>query len=56
MRVAGKILGVIELVNKDDSSEFTESDAMILSLLAVFAAISLDQLDRQLAAQEMASS
>ena len=56
LRVGDKILGVIELVNKDDSGEFTESDATILSLLAVFAAISLDQLDRQLADQETATS
>ena len=40
-----KILGVIELVNKHDLSDFTESDATILSLLAVFAAMSLAQIE-----------
>jgi GAF domain-containing protein len=43
-----KILGVIELVNKHDGSDFTESDATILSLLGIFAGISLEQLERQL--------
>jgi len=47
-----KIIGVIELVNKRDGEQFTESDATILSLLALFAATSLDQLNRQLEMEE----
>jgi len=51
--IAGKkILGVIELVNKRGSGQFTESDTTMLSLLALFAATSLDQLNRQLAEEE----
>lgn len=52
---AAKILGVIELVNKRNGGQFTESDSALLSLLALFAATSLEQLDRQLAAEEAAS-
>ncbi len=43
-----KVLGVIELVNKHDNSDFTEFDATILSLLAVFAATSLEQIELQM--------
>ncbi len=45
---SSKVLGVIELVNKHDHSDFTEFDATILSLLAVFAAISLEQIELQM--------
>ncbi len=48
----GKIIGVIELVNKRDGEQFAESDAALLSLLAIFAATSLDQLNRQLEMEE----
>jgi GAF domain-containing protein len=47
-----KVLGVIELVNKHDNSDFTEFDATILSLLAVFAAASLEQIELQMALKE----
>lgn len=55
LTAAEKILGVIELVNKRNGGQFTESDSTLLSLLALFAATSLNQLDRQLAAEEAAS-
>ncbi|OQY26949.1 MAG: hypothetical protein B6243_13550 [Anaerolineaceae bacterium 4572_5.2] len=45
---SNKVLGVIELVNKHDNSDFTEFDATILSLLAVFAATSLEQIELQM--------
>lgn len=47
-----KIIGVIELVNKRNGEKFTESDAALLALLALFAATSLDQLNRQLEIDE----
>jgi len=47
-----RILGVIELVNKHNDLEFTESDATILSLLGIFAAFSLEQMERQLEESE----
>ena len=50
-----KMIGAIELVNKRNGGEFTESDATILSLLAIFAATSLDQLERQLELEEAGS-
>ena len=52
---ADRTLGVIELVNKQDGSDFTDSDATILGLLGIFAAISLDQLDRRLEEEEKAA-
>jgi len=45
-------LGVIELVNKQDGSDFTESDATILSLLGIIAAMALHRMDEELDAQE----
>lgn len=50
-----KRIGVIELVNKRDGTGFTDSDATLLALLARFAAVSLDQLDRQLQREENAA-
>jgi len=47
-----QVIGVIELVNKRDGSDFITSDATILSLLALFAANSLDRLNRQLDLEE----
>jgi GAF domain-containing protein len=54
MRLGAKIIGVIELVNKHSGDQFVESDTTLLLILAVFAAMSLDQLERQLASQEAA--
>ena len=48
LRYGKKTLGVIELVNKHDGSDFTESDSTILGLLGLFAAASLDELDRHM--------
>ncbi len=47
-----RTLGVIELVNKQDGSDFVESDATILSLLGIIAAMALHRLDEELDAQE----
>lgn len=52
LKAGTKVLGVIELVNKHDGSDFTESDSTILSLLGLIAGISLDNLERYLAEQE----
>ena len=56
MMAGDKVLGVIELVNKRDGADFAESDAMLLSLLALFAANSLEQLNRQLEREEQLAS
>ena len=55
MMTKGRVIGVLELVNKQDGSDFTDSDVTILSLLALFAAVSLEQLDRQMELAEATS-
>ena len=50
-----RVIGVLELINKRDGSDFTSSDVTIISLLALFAAISLEQLDRKMERAETAS-
>jgi GAF domain-containing protein len=40
----GKVLGVIEVVNKSNGQDFSEADQDLLSILALVAAISLDSL------------
>ena len=42
----GKVLGVIEVLNKASGGDFAEADQDLLSLLAVVAAIALDDLAR----------
>jgi len=42
----GKVLGVIEVLNKSGGQDFAEADVDLLSLLAVIAAIALDDLAR----------
>lgn len=42
----GKVLGVVEVLNKSGSREFAEADQDLLSLLAFIAAITLDDLSR----------
>jgi len=42
----GKVLGVIEVLNKASGGDFAEADQDLLSLLAVVAAIALDDLTR----------
>ena len=41
-----KVLGVIEVLNKSSGQDFAEADQDLLSLLAVIAAIALDDLAR----------
>jgi GAF domain-containing protein len=38
----GRVLGVLEVLNKRSSDEFTEDDASVLSVLATLAALALD--------------
>lgn len=42
----GKVLGVIEVLNKSGGKEFAEADQDLLSILAFIAAIALDDLAR----------
>lgn len=52
LKFGQKVLGVIELVNKKETKDFTESDATILSLLGSFAALSLEHLNTTLEEEE----
>ncbi len=42
----GKVLGVVEVLNKSGGKEFAEADQELLSILAFIAAIALDDLAR----------
>lgn len=42
MRARGKVIGVIEAINKRDGSEFTEEDLELLSVLATQAALTIE--------------
>lgn len=52
MIARGKLIGVIELLNKKDHNEFNEADLSLLSILGHVAAIALEQLDSRLATEE----
>ena len=47
-----RAIGVIELVNKQDGTDFDDSDTSLVSLLAMFSAISLDQLAQKVTLEE----
>lgn len=52
LKAGPRVLGVIELVNKSNGSDFTEADSTALSLLGAIAGISLENLEHNLEAQE----
>jgi NtrC-family two-component system sensor histidine kinase KinB len=52
MVARGKLIGVIELLNKRDQDEFNEADLSLLSILGHVAAIALEELDGRLEAEE----
>jgi len=43
----GKVLGVLEVVNKSSGQDFTEADQDLLSILSLVAAIALDNLTQE---------
>lgn len=47
-----KAIGVIELVNKQDGTDFADSDVSLVSLLAMFSAVSLEQMAQEVALEE----
>jgi GAF domain-containing protein len=47
-----KLIGVIELLNKQDSDEFNDADLSLLSILGHVAAIALEELENRLEAEE----
>jgi GAF domain-containing protein len=49
-----KVTGVIQLVNKKDSDNFSEADVALLSILGHVAATALEQLNLRLEAEEIA--
>ena len=48
----GKIIGVIELLNKSDNEEFTETDLTLLSILGQSAATALDEMQNRFEIEE----
>ena len=54
MIARGRLIGVIELLNKYDSNEFNEADMTLLSILGQVAAIALEELDFRLEAEDAA--
>ena len=52
MITRGKIVGVIELLNKYDGNEFIETDATLLSILGHIAATALEDMRSRLEAEE----
>ena len=53
MVTRGKLIGVIELLNKRDHDEFNDADLTLLSILGHVAAIALEELDSRLEAEEV---
>ena len=49
----GRLIGVIQLLNKQGDQEFIEADATLLSILAQVAAIALAELEVRLEAEEI---
>lgn len=49
-----KLVGVIQLVNKQNGDEFTEADVALLSILGHVAATALEQINLRLEAEEIA--
>ena len=52
MIARGKIIGVIELLNKHDNEEFTETDLTLLSILGQSAATALDEMQNRFEIEE----
>ncbi len=52
MVARGKLIGVIELLNKKNGQDFVESDATLLSILSHMAAVSLDEVQSRFDAEE----
>jgi GAF domain-containing protein len=52
MITRGKLIGVIELLNKQDSQDFIEADASLLLILGHVAATALEQMREQLEHEE----
>jgi GAF domain-containing protein len=52
MVARNKLIGVIELLNKQDSGEFNDADLTLLSILGHVAAIALEELDSRLEAED----
>jgi GAF domain-containing protein len=55
MIARGKLVGVIELVNKRDEEGFAEADSTLLSILGVVAATALEEMQSRLEAEEAAA-
>lgn len=53
MITRGKLIGVIELLNKYNGNQFIETDATVLSILAHVAATALDDMRTQIEAEEV---
>jgi GAF domain-containing protein len=56
MITRGKLVGVIELLNKYNGTEFTETDATLLSILGHVAATALDDMRSRLEKEEVAAA
>lgn len=52
MITRGKMMGVIELLNKQNDEDFTEADATLLSILGQVAATALEEMQERLEAEE----
>jgi GAF domain-containing protein len=52
MIARGKIIGVIELLNKHNNEEFTETDLTLLSILGQSAATALDEMQNRFEIEE----
>lgn len=51
-----KLVGVIQLLNRVDDAEFTDTDVVLLSILSHVAATALEEMRLELEAQEMAEA
>ncbi|MBN1219231.1 MAG: GAF domain-containing protein [Anaerolineae bacterium] len=54
MITRNKVIGVIQLINKQNGDEFAEADVALLSILGHVAATALEQINLQLEAEEVA--
>jgi GAF domain-containing protein len=55
MIARGRLVGVIELVNKRDDEGFAEADSTLLSILSIVAATALEEMQARLEAEEAAA-
>ena len=56
MMTQGRLIGVIELLNKQDRSGFSETDTALLLILGQVAAIALEEMQERLDAEEALAS